>query len=98
MGCESKALETDHERFIVDRLNALRKARGWTVTELARRSKMDPSHLGKVFRYERGLRADEYLRASFALNATKATTFMPEGLVHELMELNMITPDGKPIL
>lgn len=58
MGCESKALETDHERFIVDRLNALRKARGWTVTALAKRSKMDPSHLGKVFRYERGLRAE----------------------------------------
>lgn len=98
MVCESKALETDHERFIVDRLNAMRKARGWTVTELAKRSKMDPSHLGKVFRHERGLRADEFLRASLALNATKVTAFVPEDLFRELLEPNMLTPDGKPIL
>lgn len=88
----------NHEHYIVGRLNALRKVQGWTVTELARRSKMDPSHLEKVFRGERSLCADEYLCICFALNVVKMSAFMPETLVRELQELSMRTPDGKPVL
>lgn len=70
----------NHECYIGGRLNALRKVQGWTVTELARRSKMDPSHLGRVFRDERSLRADEYPCICFALNAMKMSSFMSEAL------------------
>ena len=86
-----------YAQFIVERLRRLREARGLTVAELARRSNMDRSHLGKVFRGERGLRADEFLCLCYALGAT-FEQFMHTPTMQELSELNMRGPDGRPLL
>ncbi len=61
----------NHERFVIDQVARMRDVRGWTTTELARRAQMDASHLGKTFRGERGLRADEFLRLCAALDFMK---------------------------
>ena len=55
------------DQFIVSRLNQLRKKRGISVSELARRVDMEDGPLGKALRGNRGLRADELVRLCYAL-------------------------------
>lgn len=82
-----------HADFIVERLRRLREARGMSVAELARRSEMDESHLGKVFRGERQLKADEYLKLCYSLGAPNEQ-FIPVDVKQELADLNSRTMDG----
>ena len=89
------ARQLSHSQYIVEKIGRLRELRGFTIAELARRADMDRSHLGKVLRGDRGLRADEFLALCYALGAS-AEQFMPEDVRLRLAELNMRTPDGRP--
>ena len=55
------------DQFIVHRLGQLRRKRGFTVSELARRVDMDEGALGKALRGDRGLRAEELVCLCYAL-------------------------------
>ena len=90
---QQAAKSVTHAQFIVERVKRLREVRGFSVVELARRAGMDKSHLGKVLRGERGLRADELVCLSYALGTT-LEQFLPVNVRRELEELNMRTPDG----
>lgn len=85
-----------HAQYITERLGRMREVRGFTVVELARRADMDKSHLGKVLRDERGLRADELVCLCYALGVT-LEQLIPIDLRHRLDDLCMRTPDGRPM-
>lgn len=89
LSMEGKTLD----QFIIDVLAWLREASGLTVAELARRSGIGESQLGKVLRKERILKADEFIRLCFVLRA-RGDLFLPVELERELAELNYRAKDG----
>ncbi|MGI6535086.1 MAG: helix-turn-helix domain-containing protein [Eggerthellaceae bacterium] len=93
LSLEGKTLD----EYIIDILDYLREASGLTVAELARRSGLTDSALGKVLRHERALKADEFVRLCFTLRAS-GTLFLPKELARELAEANYRTLDGKRLL
>lgn len=93
LSMEGKTLE----QFIIDVLAPLREANGLTVAELARRSGIGESQLGKVLRKERVLKADEFIRLCFVLRA-RGDLFLPVELESELAELNYRAKDGTLLL
>lgn len=86
-----------HDRYIVERLIYLRELRGLTVAELARRSLMDISALGKVLRFERVLKADEFICLCWTLSVGM-DYFFPDHVRRELADLNRRALDGRPLL
>lgn len=84
-----------HAQCITERLARMREVRGFSVVELARRAGMDKSHLGKVLRGERGLRADELVCLCYALGVSMEQ-LIPMELRRELDERCMRMPDGSP--
>ena len=61
--------EGDLRRRLGVRLTELRRARGWTQRELARRSQINPGRLSKLERGVHRASLDEVTRLSLALNA-----------------------------
>ncbi|MBQ9004243.1 MAG: helix-turn-helix transcriptional regulator [Eggerthellaceae bacterium] len=85
----------DHERWIVEKIKRAREVRGMSIAELARRSMIEYTQLGKVFRYERSLKPGECMRACFALDMAVNAELMPEEILAQLRELNM-RDEGEP--
>ena len=79
----------DHERYIVDEIKKAREVRGMPIAELARRSMIESTQLGKVFRYERSLKPGECMRVCFALDLAVGGSLMPDEILTRLYELNM---------
>ena len=79
----------DHERWIVDEIKKAREVRGMPIAELARRSMIEYTQLGKVFRYERSLKPGECMRVCFALDMVAGSELMPDEIFARLCELNM---------
>ena len=85
----------DHERFIVDQIKEAREVRGMPIAELARRSLIDSTQLGKVLRYERSLKPGECLRICFALDLDTGTALIPNETQSQLQAMNKKPKGGK---
>ena len=85
----------DHERFIVDQIKEAREVRGMPIAELARRSLIDSTQLGKVLRYERSLKPGECLRICFALDLDTGTVLIPNETHNQLQAMNKKPKGGK---
>lgn len=66
------------ERFIAGQIDIARDVTGWSVAELARRSLIDASRLGRLLRCERHMRTDELLRLCYALQVSPLTLVSKE--------------------
>ena len=75
--------------WTVRTIREARDVRGISIAELARRSMIESSQLGKVFRYERGLKPGECMRVCFALGVAVCPELMPDEILARLCELNM---------
>ena len=64
----------DHERYIVEQIKEAREIRGIPIAELARRSMIDSTQLGKVLRYERSLKPGVCMRICYALDLTGSSS------------------------
>jgi transcriptional regulator with XRE-family HTH domain len=62
------------------RVRALRKSKGITQEELARRVKLDPKFIGSVERGEKGVSFDAVERIAKALDAEFYVLFLPDDL------------------
>ena len=85
----------DHERYIVERIKEAREIRGMPIAELARRSMIDSSQLGKVLRFERSLKPGECIRVCYALDLTLNGSLIPDEIFGKLSELNRKAKGGK---
>ena len=85
----------DHERYIVEQIKEAREIRGIPIAELARRSMIDSTQLGKVLRYQRSLKPGECLRICFALDLTGSNSLIPDEIFGKLSELNKKPKGGK---
>lgn len=70
----------DHASFIVDVVDRAREERGMPSYELARRALIDEEHMRRVFRKERGLKAEELVRLCFVLRLP-LESLIPQGMV-----------------
>ncbi|HEX4498060.1 MAG TPA: helix-turn-helix domain-containing protein [Thermoanaerobaculia bacterium] len=61
--------EENFRRALGSRLTQLRRTKGWTQRELARRAQVDPGRLSKLERGVHRTSLDELVRLSLALNA-----------------------------
>jgi transcriptional regulator with XRE-family HTH domain len=85
----------DHERYIVEQIKEAREIRGIPIAELARRSMIDSTQLGKVLRYERSLKPGECMRICYALDLTGSSSLIPDEIFGRLCELNKKAKGGK---
>ena len=85
----------DHERFIVDQIKEAREVRGMPIAELARRSLIDSTQLGKVLRYQRSLKPGECLRICFALDLDTSSALIPAETHDQLQAMNKKPKGGK---
>ena len=85
----------DHERYIVEQIKEAREVRGMPIAELAGRSMIDSSQLGKVFRYERSLKPGECVRICYALDLAGSNSLIPDEIFGKLSELNKRAKGGK---
>ena len=85
----------DHERYIVEQIKEAREVRGMPIAELARRSMIDSSQLGKVLRYERSLKPGECVRICYALDLAGSNSLIPDEIFGQLCELNKKAKGGK---
>lgn len=90
---EHDAWQMKHAEYIIEQLKRVLEVRGMKVAELARRSMIPEKQLGKVFRRERLLKADEQVRLCYALEVGIAWLIPPE-LECELAALNKRKPGG----
>ena len=61
---------SDIKKVIGDRIRNLRNERGWSQEELAHRSDISPSHIGRLERGERGATIHSLERVTNALGVT----------------------------
>ena len=85
----------DHERYIVEQIKEAREVRGMPIAELARRSLIDSTQLGKVLRYERSLKPGEWLRICYALDLSASSVLIPKE-THEQLQAVGKKPKGEP--
>ena len=85
----------DHERFIVEQIKEAREIRGIPIAELARRSMIDSTQLGKVLRFQRSLKPGECMRICYALDLTGSKSLIPDEIAGKLSELNRKAKGGK---
>ena len=85
----------DHERFIVEQIKEAREIRGIPIAELARRSMIDSTQLGKVLRFQRSLKPGECMRICYALDLTGSSSLIPDEIFVRLCELNKKPKGGK---
>ena len=78
----------DHERYIVEQIKEAREVRGMPIAELARRSLIDSTQLGKVLRYERSLKPGECLRVCYALDLGINPSLIPKETLDQLNAAN----------
>ena len=84
----------EHGNFIVGRIRDAREMRGIPIAELARRTEIDESHLGKALRGKRDLKADELVRLCYALELKDLVAFIPKDTLKRLATLNRRGPEG----
>lgn len=72
----------DHASFIVEVIDRAREERGMPSYELARRARIDEEHMRRVFRRERGLKAEELVRLCFVLKLP-LESLIPQGVVQK---------------
>lgn len=75
----------NHEEFIVALMEEERNFRGISVAELARRASVNPKRLWRIFRRERQMKADEFVRLCVVLGLD-FRRFVPKEMVSGLRE------------
>lgn len=86
----------EHADFILGRLRAAREKLGIPIAELARRTEIGESNLGKALRGKRDLKADELVRLCYALELNELTALIPKDMLGRLIVSNRGVRKARP--